>query len=157
MKVLIFIPLLITSVLSSYLSGLDRSFDKIEKKIVDLYVSMPEQEIENLYKYTQISDSQMGMGTNSPDFEFNNAGLVIKYNGKEKEFENVVFKTGGMNTRTYDKVGFNIKLPKKFLGRKNIRIRSDPSDNSHLRSKLCCDISNRLGLPSIHHHTLDFI
>jgi len=54
-----------------------------------------------------------------------------------------------MYGRSNDKVGFNIKLSKKFFDRKNIRLRPDPGDKSHLRSKLCCDMANRLGLPSI--------
>jgi len=54
-----------------------------------------------------------------------------------------------MYARQNDKVSYNIKLDKKFLGRKNIRLRPDASDNSHLRSKLCCDIANRMGVPSI--------
>jgi len=51
--------------------------------------------------------------------------------------------------RCADKVGFNIKFSKKFLGRKSFKLRPDPNDYSMMRSKLCCDIANRLGLPSI--------
>ncbi|OUM63496.1 carbohydrate-binding module family 1 protein [Piromyces sp. E2] len=54
-----------------------------------------------------------------------------------------------MYARSKDKVGFNIKLNKKFLGRKVLRLRPDASDKGHLRSKLSCDIANRIGLPSI--------
>jgi len=54
-----------------------------------------------------------------------------------------------MYARCEDKVGFNIKLDKKFLGRKVLRLRPEASDKGHLRSKLSCDIANRIGLPSI--------
>jgi len=151
MKALLFIPLLVTSVLGSFLDGLNRSFDDAEKKIVDLYVSMPTEEVQKLVKAAQMSESQVQMsyGRNGSDFSFPNATMVIQWDGQQNEYETVQFKTGGMYARAYDKVGFNIKLNKKFLGRKNIRIRPDPSDKSKLRSKLCCDIANRLGLPSI--------
>ncbi|KAG4097105.1 coth-domain-containing protein [Neocallimastix lanati (nom. inval.)] len=149
MKVLLFIPLYITSVLCSYLSGLDRTFSEAEFKVVDLYVTMPEFEIQNLIQSVQHSENQVQMGRTGEDFKYQNATIVAKWNGNEKVYENVSFKTGGMYARVNDKVGFNIKLPKKFLGRKNIRIRPDPSDRTHLRSKLCCDMANRLGLPSI--------
>jgi len=52
-------------------------------------------------------------------------------------------------SRSYSKVGFNFKLDKSFLGRKQIRIRPDPLDRSYMRSKLSCDVANRIGLPSI--------
>ena len=54
-----------------------------------------------------------------------------------------------MYARSNEKVGFNIKLDKKLFGRKNIRLRPDDGDKSHLRSKLACDIANRMGVPSI--------
>jgi len=54
-----------------------------------------------------------------------------------------------MYGRSFDKVGFNLKFDKKFLGRKNFKLRPDSGDSSKMRSKLCCDVANRLGLPSI--------
>ena len=54
-----------------------------------------------------------------------------------------------MYGRSYDKVGFNLKFDKKLLGRKSFKLRPDSNDNSKLHSKLCSDIANRLGLPSI--------
>jgi len=54
-----------------------------------------------------------------------------------------------MYGRSNDKVGFNLKFDKKFLNRKNFKLRPDPGDSSRLRSKICCDILNRLGVPSV--------
>jgi len=54
-----------------------------------------------------------------------------------------------MYGRSYDKVGFNLKFDKKFLNRKSFKLRPDSGDASKIRSKLCCDIANRIGLPSI--------
>jgi len=155
MRVLFISWLLISSVIystmGSYLSDLDRTFNKIEHKIVDFYVTMPETEVSNLIKITQVSSAQVqnGRSKNLPDFKYENAVIVAKYNGKEKTYEKVSFKTGGMYARSHEKVGFNIKLDKKFLGRKNIRLRPDDSDKSHLHSKISCDIANRMGVPSI--------
>ncbi|OUM66989.1 hypothetical protein PIROE2DRAFT_5732, partial [Piromyces sp. E2] len=151
MKVLLFIPLLISSVLSAYLTGLNRTFDEAELQVIDLYVSMPSSEVNKLIKLAQVSNADIqskGAG-NIKDFKFENATMIAKWNGKEKSYEKVSFKTGGMYARSFDKVGFNLKLDKKILGRKNIRLRPDPSDRSQIRSKLSCDIANRLGLPSI--------
>jgi hypothetical protein len=150
MKGIFFIPLFFTSTLCSYLTGLNRTFDEVELKIVDFYVTMPSSEVNKLINMAQISVEQVqsGYGKN-PDFKYEDAKIVAKWNGNEKTYEKVSFKTGGMYARSNDKVGFNVKLDKKFLGRKNIRLRPDANDKSHLRSKICSDIANRLGLPSI--------
>jgi len=75
--------------------------------------------------------------------------LIFYFKSQDTTYENVTFKTGGMYARSNDKVGYNIKLDKKFLGRKQIRIRPDPNDRAYLRQKISCDIANRIGLPSI--------
>ncbi|OUM64688.1 hypothetical protein PIROE2DRAFT_69196, partial [Piromyces sp. E2] len=151
MKAFLFILFLISTVLGGFLSGLNREFDEIEFKIVDLHVTMPKEQVNNLIKMAQISSSQVQMygAGNIPDFEFKDATVVAEWNGNTKTYDKVTFKTGGMYGRSYDKVGFNIKFDKKFLGRKSFKLRPDSGDASKIRSKLCCDIVNRLGLPSI--------
>ncbi|KAG4087105.1 coth-domain-containing protein [Neocallimastix lanati (nom. inval.)] len=156
MKILFLLRFLLSYVLivfaaDNYLKDLDRSFDEAENKIVDLYVSIPKEEVNNLIKITQISLNQVqnGGAKNLADFKYVNTTILAKWNGKEKKYENCSFKTGGQYARSNDKVSFNIKLEKKFLGRKNIRLRPDATDKSHLRSKICCDIANRMGVPSI--------
>jgi spore coat protein CotH len=151
MKTLFIISLLISTALCSYISGLGRSFEEADFQMIDLYVTMPATEVEKLIQTAQIAENQVANGNakNNPDFKYEEATMVIKLNGQENTFENVSFKTGGMYARSNDKVGYNIKLDKKFLGRKNIRIRPDANDKTHLRSKLACDIANKIGVPSI--------
>jgi len=135
----------------SYLDGLDRTFSVVDNKIVDLYVTMPEKEVSNLIELAQISTTQVSNGGSKTleDFEYKETVIVAKYNGEEETFEQVKFKTGGMYARSYGKVGFNIKLNKELLGRKSIRLRPDDTDKTHLHSKICSDIANRMGVPSI--------
>jgi len=67
---------------SSYLNGLSRSFDEAENKIVDLFVSMPSSEVNNLVKITQISTNQVQMGAgNIKDFKYLNTTIIIKWDG----------------------------------------------------------------------------
>ena len=51
----------------------------------------------------------------------------------EKTYENSTFKVGGASSVSNDKLGYNIKLSGKFLGRKNIRIRPDCTDRIPLK------------------------
>lgn len=151
MKGLILIPLFFCAVIGSFISGLDRTFDEVEQKIIDIYVTMPSNELNKLINAAQVSnmDVQTRGAANIPDYKYDSATAVVKYNGKSESYEKVTFKTGGMYGRSYDKVGFNLKFDKKLLGRKSFKLRPDSNDNSKLHSKLCSDIANRLGLPSI--------
>jgi len=51
----------------------------------------------------------------------------------------------------YGKPGYNLKIRggKNLYGRSQFKLRSDTREATYLRSKLACDIHNRLGLPSI--------
>ncbi|ORY77435.1 hypothetical protein LY90DRAFT_698497 [Neocallimastix californiae] len=112
---------------------------------------MPTSQLNNLIRMAQISsyDVQSKGANNIPDFKYEEASIVAKWNGNSKTYDKVTFKTGGMYGRSYDKVGFNLKFDKKFLNRKSFKLRPDSGDASKIRSKLCCDIANRIGLPSI--------
>ncbi|ORX55228.1 hypothetical protein BCR36DRAFT_581274 [Piromyces finnis] len=151
MKFFFVLSLLVSTVLCSYLSGLERSFAEADFKMIDLYFTIPTTEVDKLLQIVQIAENQVanGQAKNLQDFIYKEASLAIKMNGQETLFENVTFKTGGMYARSNDKVGYNIKLNEKFLGRKQIRIRPDPNDMAYMRSKISCDIANRIGLPSI--------
>jgi len=63
---------------SSYLEGLNRTFDEIEMEMVDFYVSMPETEVNNLIKLSQVSSVSIN---SAKDFKYENTTIVIKYNG----------------------------------------------------------------------------
>jgi len=70
---------------------------------------------------------------------------------EEKSFKKVTFSLGGTSTRSRGRQGFNLKIRgnKDLYGRSQFRLRSDSNDATSLRSKLACDIHNRLGLVSI--------
>ncbi|ORX77407.1 hypothetical protein BCR32DRAFT_207962 [Anaeromyces robustus] len=64
----------------------------------------------------------------------------------------VHFDIGGSSARNYGRKAFNIKIKDKnkdLYGRSQFRLRTDPRDPTFLRSKLCCDMINRMGLYSI--------
>jgi len=71
---------------------------------------------------------------------------------KKKTFEKVHFDLGGSSARSFGRQGFNIKIKDKkkdLYGRTQFRLRSDPRDPTTLRSKLSCDMLNRMGAVSI--------
>lgn len=83
-EILLFIyPIIVATVLGGFVSGLDRTFDEIELKIVDLYVTMPSSQVNNLIKMAQISsgDIQARGANNIPDFEYKEASINVKWNG----------------------------------------------------------------------------
>ncbi|ORY20704.1 hypothetical protein LY90DRAFT_150503 [Neocallimastix californiae] len=77
----------------------------------------------------------------------------IKNNNSSQEisFNKITFSLGGQSSRTYSKPGFNLKIRggKELFGRRQFKLRSDSSEPSYMRTKLMCDIHNKLGLPSI--------
>lgn len=72
----------------NYLKGLERSFDEAENKIVDLYVTLPKDKLNELIKNVQISINQVqnGGAKNLPDFQYLNTTIVAKLNGYELNF-----------------------------------------------------------------------
>jgi len=66
-------------------------------------------------------------------------------------FDEITFSIGGYSGRHYGKLGFNFKIRgnDELFGRTQFRLRSDAREPTFLRSKLVCDIQNRLGFPSI--------
>lgn len=140
-----------TNVYCKYLDGLDRSFDVTDNTIVNIKITITPEEYQQLLSIVQVSgsDVQNGKTKTLPDFDTKTASIYIEYNGEVDTYDDISFKTGGMYARCNDKVGFNIKIDDKFLGRKSIRLRPDAHDRSHLRQKVVVDILNRAGLPSI--------
>ncbi|KAG4088271.1 hypothetical protein H8356DRAFT_1009309 [Neocallimastix lanati (nom. inval.)] len=85
------------------------------------------------------------------NFKSKNATMIVNINGGKKSFDKVTFSIGGSSSRTYSRQAFNLKIRGKndLYGRKQFRIRSDAREATYLRSKLACDMHNRLGIPSI--------
>ncbi|ORX50662.1 hypothetical protein BCR36DRAFT_54405 [Piromyces finnis] len=78
------------------------------------------------------------------------ASLRLELNGENYIIPSLSISVGGEHSRNTQKVSFNIKCNKgKLLGRKVLRLRSNDGDATLMRSKLTCDLFNRLGLPSI--------
>jgi len=85
------------------------------------------------------------------NYKTKNATMIVNINGTQKSFDKVTFKIGGSSSRSYARQAFNLKIRGKddLYGRKQFRIRSDAREATYLRSKLACDMHNRLGLTSI--------
>jgi len=76
---------------SSYLDGLNRTFDEIEQKIVDIYVTMPEEQVSILDKTSGSTGTQrggaggfggfggFGGGFGGGEFKYPNATIVMKW------------------------------------------------------------------------------
>jgi len=104
-----------------------------------------------------------GDGGPPPDFHLVNPGtkeeehvkiddatLRLELNGEDNIIPSISISVGGEHTRNCQKVSFNVKCNKgNLLGRKVLRLRANDSDPTFMRSKLSCDVFNRLGLPSI--------
>jgi len=92
-----------------------------------------------------------GMWGQKENYKIKDATMVVNINGGQKSFDKVTFSIGGSSSRTYSRQAFNLKIRGKndLYGRKQFRIRSDAREATYLRSKLACDMHNRLGLPSI--------
>jgi len=83
-------------------------------------------------------------------FKVTNATLEFVLNGERKLIDSISISVGGQSSKSFNKLGYNIKCNKgNLFGRKVLRLRSTATDASFLRSKLSCDILNRLGDPSI--------
>jgi len=85
------------------------------------------------------------------NFKIKDCQMVVNINGEQKTFDKINFGIGGSSSRSYSRQAFNLKIKGKqnLFGRKQFRIRSDAREATYLRSKLACDLHNRLGLPSI--------
>jgi len=92
-----------------------------------------------------------GIFGDEDSFKTKNGTLVVELNGESKNFKKLTFSLGGSSSRMFGKQGYNIKIRgnKDLYGRTQFRLRPDAREATYLRSKLVCDIHNRLGLPSI--------
>jgi len=98
---------------------------------------------ENKWKSTTWSQPE--------NYQIKNATLVVDINGGQNSFDEVTFSIGETSSYEYARQDFELIINGKndLYGRKQFRISSDTLEATYLRSKLGCDIHNRLGLPSI--------
>jgi len=122
-------------------------------KLTDDYVpiiriSLPDNEYEQLKKEGAIGQ----IPANEDDaFKTKNATMIVELKNETKSFNKVTLKLGGYSSRVFAKQGYNIKIrgSDELYGRSQFKIRPDSREATFLRSKLACDIHNRLNLPSI--------
>ena len=141
-------------------------FEIMDNEVPTFRVTVPNEKFELLKAAMQTPKFNLTESFNNmdnPDAEYNgydtvefekikDATLLVEINDTKKEFSKVTFDIGGSSARTYGRQGFNLKIRdnnKDLYGRTQFRIRSDPRDATYLRSKLSCDMLNRLGVVSI--------
>ncbi|ORX51035.1 hypothetical protein BCR36DRAFT_326017 [Piromyces finnis] len=135
----------------NFIENLGRDFEIFDNTVINIDVKFPEDKYEELMKAVQINaDSTEVENVQSlTDYEIKNATITFTYGDKTEVFENSIFKTGGMFSRSNQKVGYNLKLSRDFLGRKSYKVRAEFNDYTRMRQKLSYDILNRSGEPSV--------
>ncbi|ORX82693.1 hypothetical protein BCR32DRAFT_267478 [Anaeromyces robustus] len=148
---------------ADYVKSADRSFNPLEGKVPKMYIDMEPEELEKLKKIAQIDqENDIIIGCNLDascleDFE-TKVTMTFEVDGEKQVFKKVNFKTGGNYGRAHDRIGFNLKLKGDDLlyDRKQIRVRADAQDFSHIRSKIVYDLVNNWGLPSMQETYIEF-
>jgi len=150
MKFILLITVLYISIVfasDNFLDGTKRAeyFEKTDDIVPTWDFTLPSSEYKQLK--TLIGSSRQG--NPYTDFKTKNAQLAVSFNeGTVKKFSEVTFSIGGVSSVYYPKQGFNVKIRKDQLyGRKHFRIRSEAREATFLRSKIFCDMNNRLGQP----------
>ncbi|OUM61117.1 hypothetical protein PIROE2DRAFT_12953 [Piromyces sp. E2] len=107
--------------------------------------------IDKLFSTYADTTSSQNETKEKDEFKTKKASMTVEINNEIKKFDKLTFKLGGNSARRFGKQGFNINIRggDKLYGRSQFKLRADPSEATYLRSKLICDIHNRLGLPSI--------
>jgi len=137
--------------LGSFIENLGRDFEIFDNTVLNIDVKFPEDKYVELMKAIQIKAESTAVENvqSLTDYEIKNATVTFTYGDKTEVFENSTFKTGGMFSRSNQKVGYNLKLSRDFLGRKSFKVRAEFNEYTHMRQKLSYDIMNRSGEPSI--------
>jgi len=93
----------------------------------------------------------MFSGSYGSDFKTKNASMTVDIKGEQKKFDKITFSLGGVSTRLFQRPGFNIKIGdgKDLYGRTQLKLRSENTEPTVLRTKLVTDIRNNLGLSTI--------
>jgi len=140
-------------------------FELTDNEVPVFRVTIPDESYTNLINSLQLAKMEVDdifggeqnlfngddvFGTDVDD-KIKDATLEVEINGQNKTFNKITFASGGSSARTYGRQGFNLKIrgKEKLFGRSQFRFRSDARDATTIRSKLACDMHNRLGLVSI--------
>eukprot|EP00833_Pecoramyces_ruminatium_P006557 jgi/Orpsp1_1/1180589/evm.model.c7180000074007.1 len=134
-------------------------FELMDNEVPIFRITIPDEKLVELKESMQTEKYDFAKvvleGKSVETIEFDkvkNATMVVELNGESKIFTKVQFDIGGSSARTYSRQAFNIRIKDKnkdLYGRTQFRLRSDPRDASYLRSKLACDLLNRMGIVSI--------
>ncbi|OUM62899.1 hypothetical protein PIROE2DRAFT_10706 [Piromyces sp. E2] len=143
-------------------------FELTDNVISVFKVTLPDEEYKTLVEKCQYADPLLDTdwtnynpeqdyeefkanSAKSEPFKTKNATLSVNINGEEKSFNKVTFSLGGSSARSRGRQSFNLKIrgDKDLYGRSQFRLRSDSVEPTTIRSKLACDMHNRLGLVSI--------
>jgi len=125
-------------------------FELSDVAVTIFHIDIPSEEFTQLKRIAQIP-----VNSNAPEtaieFKTKNATMEASVKGVTSSFDKITFSLGGSSSRNFGKQGYNIKIrgKKDLYGRTQLRLRPDAREATFLRSKLACDIHNRLGLPSI--------
>ena len=129
-------------------------FDKTKDTVIDIYVTMPKEEYLNMTKLSQCVDYRK-----AKDFSTENASAQFEFNGEVVYLSKIKLSLGGASSRSFQKVGYNIKTLNKeetLYGLRNIKLRGDDRDPTHMVSRLSADFIKSAGLiaPSINYSRL---
>jgi len=149
--------------LVDYTKSAKRTFNEIEGRVPKLSVEMDPADYKKLVKVAQIdqqNDIVIGCNLDASCLEGFETKVTLTYelDGEKKVFKKVTFKTGGNYGRANDRVGFNMKLKGDDLlfDRKQIHVRPDASDPTHIKSKIAYDLLNNWGIPSVQETYCEF-
>jgi len=110
---------------------------------------MPEEEYLNMTEIAQCVDYR-----NAKEFNTENADAQFEFNDEVIYLSKIKLSLGGASSRAFQKVGYNIKTLNKdetLYGLKNIKLRGDDRDPTHMVSRLSADFIKSVGLvaPSV--------
>jgi len=124
-------------------------FEKTKDTVVDIYVTMPEEEYLNMTEIAQCADYRKAR-----DFSTEHATAQFEFNDEVIYLSEIKFSLGGASSRAFQKIGYNIKTlnnEETLYGLRNIKLRGDERDPTHMVSRLSADFIESVGLvaPSV--------
>lgn len=142
--------------LANYLDGVDRTFNPLIGKVPTIRIEMPDEKLNEMIEVGQVAliediiRKYKGDASSLPQFT-TKANMTYILDNEEEYFPNIEFKLGGKYGRAYEKLGYNIKLKKSntLFNTRNIRLRADSRDYTHMRTKIAADLLGVWHLPSI--------